>query len=361
MPWPAPSRWNPAESHEARVRVDIWSKGVYVDSAYEIVDGDVTEKRVTGIRSTLSLTVEDSPQWEDWLSRPSCELYVWSGMGWGATEHLCPLGVFPVLPANRSAPGDGTFRIDADDRWQHVAGARFYQARLASIGHIRDVIAELVTGAGIRWSWPHPLTGTPTRIPRVEASSYAPTPGIIWEPDRSKVIGDLAESIGAEVFYDRAGQAVIRDRAAVRGRDLFDGPGGTVVKIEPSTGSLKDVANTVVITSTGADSIVLASRTIIDPFHPAHPDRIGGVRVYPWSSPDVTDREQAETAIDALLAKVSEPARSWSVECAADATRMAGDLLWVTADAYPEPFAGIVDEVKHPLGRGNQELRLVAV
>lgn len=355
MPWPVPDRWDPSESHGAVSRVDVWSRGVLQDSVTEIVDGWVNEKWATGIRATLSLDVPDSLQWERWLDLPELELQPYSGMSWGPSEHLLPLGVFPVRPQRRALPGDGRFRITADDRWSRVAAAQLHRPRLAYVGFIGDTVARLITEAGLAWDRIHPVNLTPIRVPRVQVSDGTPTPPVMWDVDRHKIITELCTSIGAEAFFDRAGQAVVQDRATTPGTNLFDGPKGTISSIEPIPGD--EAFN--VVTVSGNGNGAFATQMVTNPFSPANAYRIGE-RVYPYSSSDITTQDQAERAAIALLAEKSAPAFGWTIECVPDPSRMPGDLVWVTTKDLGV-FAGAVEEVSHPLVGGLQTVKLGAL
>lgn len=355
--WASSDRWDLGRSVAPTARVELWSRSQLVASSVPFSDGSVTETWATGPRATLTLTVDPSRQWLDWLALPALELLPYAGVSWGQTQEEIPLGVFPVLFPGVSAPLK-TITLNCQDHWQYVTKAKFLYPIMSYPGKIRDVAARLVSELGIGAGRIHPVTQEPVAVPLVTASSTAPMTPVLWQDSRSGAVADLVESIGAEAFINRYGQPEIRDRVSQPGTDLVDGMGGTVASVDPSVDWSK-VVNSISATSTN-NGVVFdpAIASITDPLHPASVDNIGpSFDVY--SSPLILDRTQALLAAQAQLAKRSAPARAWSVQCVPDPRRMPGDEFTLTTAVHGANQV-VVQEVTHPLGDGLQSVKLGA-
>lgn len=355
-----PEWWDTTGSHKAVARVQVWSNGELVTTTDDIIDGSVTEKWVSGVRSTLSLTVDASPEWLEWLSLPAAVLVPYSGMAAGSEEALFPHSLFPVLPPSQQLPVRA-LQIDVDDSWQRVVQNDFPGpvASDAYPGEIRDTIAWLLGEVGIGW----PALGNPTvwaggEPPIVSASSAAPVPlGVVWDQSRDQTIRTLADAIGADAFIDRWGAVRVADHVSQPGADLTDGVDGTVVTVQ-STKDWSGVANRVIAASTAQGvSFDPVQVDITDQLHPAYARRIG-TRVYRFSSNALLSSGDALNAALVLLAKRSAPALAWTVTCVPDASRCVGDLINVTTDLGT--VRAVVQEVSHPFGSGVQTLKLGA-
>jgi hypothetical protein len=334
------------------VRVEVYSRGQLVSGDAEILGGEVTEKWVTGLRSTLSLTVDPSPEWLGWFKLPGLEVRPYSGIGWGSTETLLPLGVFPVLPPQLSLPRSAV-SVQADDRWQGVDPLGDFGFTVPTTpyeGRIRDAIGTLVNEVAQDWAPPASITAT---------SPAMLVPGL-FDKSRGQVILALADSIGAEVFYDRDGLLVVQDRDAAPGVALSDGDNGTILTVT-TTQDFSGVYNAVAVSGSNNDAqfppVVVA---ITDRNHPAHRSNIGFQRVLKYSSPLLSNQAQAIDAGQTLLEKHAAAAMSWTVTCIPDARIKAGDVFPLTTVEWGTVMV-TVQEVHHPLGEGVQTLTLGAV
>jgi hypothetical protein len=336
-------RWEPGRSHTSFTRVEVWSQGSLVESAAPIIDGTITERWVTGPRASLSLSVEPSPEWLEWLVLPDLELRPFAGISWGRSRFECPLGVFPTMPPARSLPAS-TVSVSADDRWQVVTQNDLEFFVQGPSGSNIELAARLMSEAGL---------GEVS----VSVSRRVLSPALMWDKSRDELIKGYLEPTGAEAFVDRTGVAVIRDRTAVEGRDLTDGEDGTVVNIT-STQDWSKVVNVVAAASSKNDVVVVPqSMSITNWGHPAHESKIGR-RVLRYTSPLISSEDEARVAAQGQLDKLSAPALSWSVSCVPDPTRMPGDLITVTTGLGA--VQATVQEVTHPLGGAAQSVKLGA-
>lgn len=350
--WPVSPRWSGQGNPVSRI--EIWSKGKYIDTTTDYRGGSVTEKRGNGIRSTLSLTIRPSSQWQAWLDLPALWLLPFAGFSWGVNEELVPLGVFPVRRTTfPSPPVDVT--LSAADQWQLVMAGDF-TGKVSAAGYAgltRDAIAQLLMEVDISAGAAHPVTKDPLRVPLVTATSTAQVDtSLVWDK-RQDSIFDMAETISAEVYVDRVGQPVVRDIRTVPGTPLLE---DTVMTINPSV-DWSDVVNTVIVSSSNSKVVFdPAIVSITDPTHPAHMSNIG-LAVLRIQSNNLADRNQAFAMASSELAKRSGPALGWTLQCLPDPSCMPGDQPESSVAGVPV----VVTEVTHPLGDGGRTVKLGAL
>lgn len=361
MPATVPDRWTPVGGPFARHKVEIWSMGRQVAEVSEVLGGSVKETRATGIRATLALTVEPTGQWLRWLNLPRLELRPWAGYSWGESEHLLPLGRFPVDVPALSLPAQTisqTISLTASDYWGWgMMGDAFRRPMNARRGLIRDSARWLMDQS--RWAMIAKLDPT-----IITATSEERVPDVVWQGSKHTVIADLVESIGAEAFVTREGTPVIQDRDAAPGGPpltdrIVDPAHGSIISIT-KTSDMAGVFNTIIASTTNQDaSFDPALAQILDRRHPAHRDRIGP-RVKEISSPNYRNYWQALKSAQRYLAKVSEPALGWQVEAMPDPSRMAGDLVPVATNEWGSADTVILD-VTHDLTGASMKMSLGAV
>lgn len=356
--WPSSDRWDLGRSHTPTARVELWHRSERLVESVPFVDGVVTEKWVTGIRATLSLTVDPSSQWLAWLALPDLELVPFAGVSWGRTSEEVPLGVFPVLFPGVPAPVK-TITLSCRDHWQYVDKAKFLYPTMSYPGLIRDVAARLVSELGIGAGRIHPVTKEPVREPLITASSTAGATSVLWQGSRTDAVSDLVDAISAECFINRFGQPEVRDRLSQTGTDLVDGVGGTIATVDPQI-DWSQVINVISVTSSKNDvTFDPAIAMITDPEHPAAINNIGP-SFDTYSSPLILDRDQAMATATTMLAKRSAPARSWTVSCIPDPRRMPADEFDLTTSVHGTNRV-VVQEVTHPLVGGMQQVKVGAV
>lgn len=336
-------RWEPGRSHASHSRVEVWSQGLLVESDAPFVSGSVTEKWVTGARASLALTVEPSSEWVEWFALPNLELRPFAGTTWGGSRFEAPLGVFPTYPPAVSLPAE-SLTVNADDRWQLVTRNELPTLKQGAADVNTALAAFLMQDAGLG-------------AVSVVVTRPVWSPSVMWDKSRNDLIVNYLEPTGSEAFVDRTGVAFIQDRVSQPGIDLTDGIDGTVVKVT-STRDWSKVVNAVTAASSKNDVVLdPVLEQIDDWWHPAHESKIGR-RTMRVTSPLITTEQDARAYARAQLEKSSAPALSWSVTCVPDPTRMPGDLITVTTALGV--VRATVQEVTHPLGEGEQTLKLGA-
>lgn len=337
MPADVPARWDVSRSHTGVSRVELWSHGQLLTDDLPILGGSVSEKRVTGVRASVSLLVDPSPQVYQWMQLPALEVRPYSGLSWGTSEFLCPLGRFPLLPPKLDLPlPQGGLQVDSDDAWRFMVQYKLPWAWVSYEGSVVNAAIRLVQDIDL----PDPI---------VTATSVMELPSVIWDKDKTAhdIMVSLMDAIGGEAFFNRDGRMVIQDRVNVPGAALTDGPTGTVGAVG-TTQDWSEVYNEVWVSSSNNDVHFFPEFAMItDPTHPAYKDNGLGRKSFTYSSPFFMDKESAAAAAPALLARKSEAALGWSVTAVQDVSRMVGDVGLVSTDLGQ--VTAVVSEAKHDL------------
>lgn len=327
------AKWDLSQSHEGRCRVDVYSAGELVAEGAEIVDGTITEQLALGLRADLSLTVEPSTEWLSWLQLPRLELRVWSGISWGLSEHLEPMGVFVIDKPKRTLPVS-LLELAGADRWSIIANNDLLYRWPGPGGLASELAARLIREGGLQ-------------DVSVEVDRDMLAPARRWEGRRQQLISDYLLPIDATAYCDREGRALIRTNKTEPGRPLTHGQNGTLITIteEPS---LDGVFNAVGAESSNTDVVFdePVFVMITDQMHPAHEDKIYRRQTL-VSSNLIHNRSDAVAFAWSELARLSRGALGWSAECVPDPTRRPGQLVPVTSQLGA--VSAVIQQVRHPL------------
>lgn len=339
------------ESHAAIVQVDAYLSGVLIAADMPITGGSVSVASGSGVRRTLDLTIADRTLWST-LDVLGVELRPYRGIRYpsGDTE-LVPLGVFSVDQQSISVGPDGGISIrSAPDRWAYVQRAQFEQPTASvSTNTIPAEIARLVTGAvsGIT------VTTTATRTDLVGP--------IVWEQDRAAAAADLATSIGAEVYFDVAGNLRIADAPKLGATPVWTvdaSPSGVLLSGERARDRSRTynvvVAYPSSLSGTSPYAPVVVADT--DPTSRTYVSGPFGRVPYRYTSPAMTTSAQATAAATALLNRLKAVNAQLSVDAVVHPGLDRGDVITVlTPDEVTELH--LVDSLTIPLDvAGTQQI-----
>lgn len=187
-------------SHAITTRLDAYLGGTLIKGDIAITGGSVQVGSGTGVRRTLTCTIADDKLWST-LNVLGVELRAYRGIRFpnGGVEEV-PLGAFLLDQQQISfAPGGGLQVSSAPDRWAKVARAQFELPASSVRGNtIVQEIVRLVTAA---------VTPDSTSV---QTSDTTQVTQLTWDRDRAAAVNDLAESIGAEVFFGVDGGLIVR-------------------------------------------------------------------------------------------------------------------------------------------------------
>jgi hypothetical protein len=330
-----------AGPHRLYVRVEVWRGGVQlatlapaaVDSSGRRIQpagtlpfnsGQVTATLTSKVARQLSLNVPASLYpWEDGdllSTSTGTELHAFRGIQLADGE----LWRFPVFVGKIQTVGlqdDSSARVNASDRAQEVADAKFVVPENSTVGALlidewKRLVREGVAGA---------LFGT--------SDTFTPTvPKLTWQEDRAGACDNLAAAGGAFWYPLADGRFVMRKvpwtQAGAPVLTMSDRSGGTVLRSLPSR-DRGELYNLVTVTGERSDGTppVYASASDDDPNSPTFVDGSFGVRArtIKLTGPQLTQVAQnvAETQLRRGLARN----QSWSLEMVADASLELGDVV----------------------------------
>jgi hypothetical protein len=323
------------QSHTMYARVDAYRNGVVVYAGLPFTAGEVQVNSGTGVRRQLSLTCPryDSAGVDLWatIAVIGTELRAYRGIRYSgiADPEVVPLGVFPVVSQSLDVANSGDLTITAPDRWSLIQRARFLTPFVSINGAtVKDEITRLVTGAipGIA------VDSSAIKPTLVQATATVPT--LIWDMDRDKAITDLASTIGAEVFFDWTGQAVIRPAPLLSATPVawrVDADSAIGVMLDGQRGrSSEATCNVVMVDSTNTDGSSLLPRQVVQDNDPTSPTYVGtyGSVPYRFASPLFTSTAQMQAAGTAVLNKLKAAVATLSVTSVTNPALDRGDVFY---------------------------------
>jgi hypothetical protein len=331
------------ESHTAIAQVDAYLSGSLIASDMPISGGTVTVNSGTGVRRTLDVTITDRSLWTV-LDTIGVELYAYRGIRYpsGDTE-MVPLGVFSLDQQSISVgPTGGISVTSAPDRWARVQRAAFEQpTNSVSTNQIRYEISRLVTAA---------VSGISVTV---NATSTATVGPLVWDQDRAGAAIDLATSIGAEVFFDVAGNLVIEDVPLLSQTPVWTvdaSPSGVLISGDRARDRSRTY-NVVVAYPSSVSGTSPYAPVVVADTDPTSRTYVGGPfgRVpYRYTTPAMTTSAQALVAAKALLNKVKGVNAQLSVNAVVNPALDRGDVITVlTPDDITELH--LIDALTIPL------------
>jgi hypothetical protein len=325
-----------------------------------IDNGSVTDTSAAGVRRTLDLELAPVPGLYDLMSATGLTLQPYSVLKLpnGQFESV-PMGVFEITQLSRGYGPDGSIKIQGSDKWAKLKRADFlYPASSQPGTSVIDTIAYLIRTA---LGYAEPIN--------VTATSTAAVGPLVWDSDRGKAINDLAESIGAWVYFDRNGVATIADLPTVSDDTTawsLDASASGVLLSANASKDRDDTYNVVVINSEKSDGSPMFDPVIVWDDDPNSPTYAGtdppnatnvgdfGIAVYKYSSPLLQSADQATAAGETILARVTGSNSQLSLSAVRNHALDAMDTVDVLlpperADLPRQVQRHLVDKVTHPL------------
>lgn len=211
-----------------------------------------------------------------------------------------PQGLFSLDRNKRSRSADATSAAELSlvDLSQRVAEARFEAPTqtLSGATYVSEITRLIREVLGLTWPVVD-LTGSTAVCPVMEMQRER------WQDGVEK----LADAIGAEVFFDQLGQAVIRPQPTLSDAPVWyarTGPGGNILSTDEEW-TRQNVYNVWVVSGVRADGTPPVSATVADT-DPLSPTYVGGAfgrkpRFY--STPLATTAGQCTTIGQTMLAR----------------------------------------------------------
>jgi hypothetical protein len=331
-------------SHTVAIQVDAYSSGTLIASDIQVESGSVTASAASGVRRQLSLTVSDravSPFGASPISVYGVELHVARGITLldGTTE-LVPLGVFRV--ESMTSPRQGEVQIVAPDRSAKIIDAKFLIPTMSNTGlGLAAQISALVTDVY--------TSGVSVTNVDVPATSV---PWLLWDSERWDACQKLATAVGAVVYFDVAGNVVLRLAPTIADAVAwYVNEGAQGVLIDASREITRaETYNVVVAVGERSDGVVPA-RAVAEDNDTTSATYVGGPFGYVpffFSSPLITTSGGATTVADALLARKRSLGRECILSCVPNPALDVGDVIGVR---FPDGSLErhVVDQLTIPL------------
>lgn len=209
-------------------------------------------------------------------------------------RYVVPCGVFVVTESKETS--DGVVTISGEDRWRRVQDARFEVPQVTK-GSTAAAIEQLLLEADYRIE---------VDLSRAPSGTHRSS---VWERDRDKAILELAQSIGARVYFNALGVAVVEPISGVHADPYWSvgtGPGG--VRLRKARGIARgNTYNVAVVTgesTTDAPPVYGVARDD----SPTSRTRWGGPfgkRPRFYTSSLVTTNAQAQAVADSMVVGVT--------------------------------------------------------
>lgn len=314
-------------SHVVTVQVDAYRGATLLQTDLPISGGAVTVDGGAQIRRTLSLTVADpglDPKVDPLatLAPFGSDLVVKRGIRFpnGTTEWV-PLGRFRIESVTATV-AQNAIEVTGSDRAATVKDARFTAITQSVTSNtvvqeitrlIRDALPGLVVTD---------LTG-----------ATAGTPSVYWERERWDAIEQLGQAIGADVYFDPAGNGVIAPAPVVTTSPAWmidAGELGVMVDGSRET-SRETVYNGVVASGESDGDIPPVTATVWDtvPSSPTYYAGTFGAKPYFYVSPLLTTTTQCSNAASAMLDRVRGLIRQLELSCVPNPALESGDVIRV--------------------------------
>jgi hypothetical protein len=341
--------------------------GVPIAGAQDLrpTGGTIVDTTKPGVRRVLNVQFAPAPGLFDRLSPIGTVLTVTALVTYPNRDvQEIPMGVFDVDSQTLSEGGGGPVSLVAPDKWVRIQRARFLAPTNSRKGMlVVDQIALLIRGA----------LGSAEQVV-VSATSMAKVGVLTWEKDRDKAILDLAESIGAWVFFDRLGVATIADlpNIGASANWLIDASAsGVLIELDRER-SRTETRNVVVVESSAAAGASFPTQYVwdADPTSPTYagtnpktnPESAGPFGIVPfyYDTPLPLDVAGARVAGATILARVKGLASQVSLGSAPNPAMEASHVIDVLPLRERYDIARVlerhlVDTVTHPLSLGSAQ------
>lgn len=341
------------KSHTAIFLAEVCDTDGVVLAELKVTGGNVSASESSAIRRTCSVTLVDPtgdlvPEVASDLLHPSAgrELRLYRGIS-HSSEELIPLGVFRMSrPKFSDYEGGLQIHITGYDRAKKIQRNRWTDPYTVEAGtNVATAVRSILLD---RLDQPEPNLMVTTRT--------TPTTvfGLERENDPWSDLTSLAAAIGAEVFFDAAGIAVMRPvpDANVDPEVLTftEGASATLIGLERDLDEERTY-NGVIVTGEGAGvaSPVRAEAWDTNTQSPTYYLGDYGKVPYFFHSPLITTTEQAQDAADATLRRVLSSTELLSISAVPNPALEPGDVVRVERDRLHVSAAYVVSSLTIPL------------
>lgn len=343
------------DSHSIHIYAAAFAAHGGVVDNLPVVSGGVTVSASSQVRRIASVGIGQSDLW------PADPFAILSPLG---SEMLIAYGIIlqdgqtewvqlirgPITRVTRTVPtagDDAAIIVDVADRSSKVAEARFDAptqtvAGATTVAEIRRLITAVLPDVAV--------------IDRTGSTKVAPL--LEMERERwSDGVEKLADSIGAEVIADPAGNFIIRNQPEISDPPVWtlDAGDGGILLSEDDEFSRELTYNRVVASGQRVDGTppVYAVVSDTNPDSPTYINGPFGVKTRFYASQLLTTTDQCTATATSLLARVTGRHMNVSFTAVTNPGLEAGDVVRLTFDGRDEMH--IIDEVDIPFRPGDPQ------
>lgn len=312
-----------AGAHTAVSRVEVWHSGkpVYTLTA---VGGSVSIDADRPVRSNLSCELVDPTgqltggDVDDLLNAYECEIAPSRGVRVGGVNELEPLGVFGLTGRSVSDGSSGlTIGLTGQDRAMGFQGPMSSALAISAGTPVEVAIRRLLS----------------TRQPGLSLLSLNTgfTVGpLVFQPDIDvwAEAQKLAQSVGARLFHDRTGQAVLAMAGAISDRAAAAYAEGDGLLLSLDRKEDSDTIRNVVVAES-EDGSIRVEVADNDPYSPTYSRGRYGRRVFTLKNPYFGSVDQAVQAATTRLAYELGRSETVTFTAVPDPTRSVDEVVTV--------------------------------
>jgi Domain of unknown function (DUF5047) len=331
-----------------------------------VLTGSVSDDSSALVRRRCTLTLPGVPEVLDLLpkNQPSDgglwplgnELELFGGIKYGTgVEEYIPMGVFRIAkPVLQDSGEDLTISIEGYDRGRSISRAKFTAPYFVALGtNYADAIKAL---AQVKGPW---LTADNFRF--METSYETPSLVFTDADDPWQMMIDMAESFGAELFFDGVGNLVLQPQSdpvfTPPDFDYSEGEEATITSIGRDLDD-EEAYNGVIFMGETTDNVVPVRAEVWDtnPASPTYYDpKKAEASVY-GPVPDIqksqliTTQAQADEAAAARFSRVMGVIEKIDFTAINNPTHFSGDIISVSRDRINVDSIYVLEGITMGLG-----------
>lgn len=341
------------QSHVLVTKAEILRSGAPVQTL-DILDGSVAVDVNNAVRRRCDVSLTDPTGTltpavaTDLLAPFGNEVRLSRGIQFAdGTSELIPLGVFGLEDVDVQDTADGlTIHLVGMDRAQKVARATLTDVYSVAAGTnfataIQALIASRVSGLTYNF---------------MITSNNTPALTFQSGDDPWKAAQDMAESMGAELFFDAQGICVLQPipdpLVSAVAYSYLEGADATIVSVSKKL-TRQGIYNYVVATGETSDPAIVPVRSVAQDSDPTSPTYTGGafgVVVRFYASPFITTQAQADSAAAAMLRQSLGLTEQVGFTAIPNPAHEAGDVVTITRARAKVDARYVLDAFTVPLG-----------
>jgi hypothetical protein len=329
---------------------------------FDVSAASITSSNDTGVRMSASLTVIPQPGVDLYsiLSTPGAQFHIRYGIDFGPGDpEMIPMGVYEASQGSIDII-EGEIAMSLVDRWACIERARFSAPVTVEDGDFTTralLVKALVDTAFF-------VDIAPPDGIIIEAGGGTPSGQRVFDRDRAQAIKDVAADGSLDVYFDPAGVFIIREQPILDASNIVwtfrTGESGNITTADRER-PFDRLYNCVVVNPIDEEQTWTTVTIFIeDTANPRHPNNLGEVVPYFYSSPTITNSTEALAAANTILQRIQGTTETVNISGLGAPMLEVGDTITIVHEATPSDpgFAAthIIDGWTFDLLTGGQSL-----